>query len=393
MCSLITLALVAVLTPQSPQAGGYELVDAFPAQAKFNKPLLLEHHESDPGRYYVVEQDGMVFRIPSDGAASERDVFLDWTERAYHGANWEEGLLGLAFDPDYTNNRFVYIYYSEKVEERKRRSVISRLSVARSDDGPPRVDPASELVLMHIPQPFGNHNGGTILFGPDGMLYVALGDGGKANDPFGNGQNLETLLGSILRIDVRGATAAQRYRVPDDNPFAAMDGGARGEIWAWGMRNPWRITFDRKTGDLWCGDVGQNRWEEVHRVVRGGNHGWNFVEGTHDFNLRKQGGEKPADLIAPVVEYSRKFGISITGGYVYRGTQLPELDGYFIYGDFMSCRLWGVREDRKGGEPDVTELGKGPRGQLASFAAEPDGELLALFFNPGRIYRLVHKEQ
>jgi glucose/arabinose dehydrogenase len=221
------------------------------------------------------------------------------------------------------------------------------------------------------------------------MMYVALGDGGAAADPHGNGQNLETLLGKILRIDVRGATAARPYRVPADNPFAGRGEGVRGEIWAYGLRNPWRIAFDRENGDLWCGDVGQDRIEEVDRIVRGGNYGWNLMEGDEVFGGAELTAEQRADLVAPIATYPRREGASVTGGHVYRGEALPELRGRYLYADFVSGNVWGVREDRDGGKHDVLKLAAaGPQVQIASFAELPDGEVWLLGFD-GRVHRLA----
>lgn len=386
MISALAVALVT-LSPQETDkpAAAYELVNAFPAQEKFDKPLLLEHHPSDPDVYYVVEQDGMIYRVPRDGSRGERSVFLDWTDRA-HTANWEEGLLGLAFGPSHAETGDVYIYYSQLVGVKRRQSVISRLETTREDA--PRAHEDSEFVVMTVPQPYGNHNGGTIVFGPDKMLYVVLGDGGAANDPRDNGQNLQTLLGSVLRIDVRHSNADEPYRIPEDNPFVGRQ-DARGEIWAYGLRNLWRISFDRDTGDLWGADVGQNRWEEVDRIVKGGNYGWNLMEGTHEFTPLEVDAELPDDLIAPVAEYAHEVGLSVTGGYVYRGTSMPELVGRYVYGDFVTGRVWAVREGEDGAEADVMELCKAPA-TIAAFGQEPDGELLLLSFD-GKIYRLTRK--
>jgi glucose/arabinose dehydrogenase len=389
---IATLGLVAVLALPAPQEPSpprtYELVPAFPGQAKFDQPLYIDHDAADPDGLYVVEQGGTIHRIPRDPASGERVTFLDWTERVITD-NWEEGLLGFAFDPDFAANGFVYIDYSQGLPKRHRQSVIARLHV---DPETGRAEPESELVLLTVPQPYGNHNGGTIVFGPDGMLYIALGDGGLRYDPHDNAQNPSTLLGAVLRIDVRGATAEQPYRVPEDNPFVGRADGdaiARGEIWAYGLRNPWRIAFDRETGDLWCGDVGQNTWEEVDRIVRGGNYGWNHREGFHVFEERAAAAPEPDGLIPPVVEYGRDQGGSVTGGYVYRGGELPELTGRYVYGDFISGRVWAVREDRENGRHEVAELCRAPAA-LASFGELPDGELLVLCYD-GVIYRLRAK--
>ena len=390
----LSILLVTFVAPQvcsqTEEIPRLELTEAFPAQGKFKLPLRVGHHSTDPDVYYVVEQDGVISRIPRDGGVKGREIFLDWRKRCLR-KNWEEGLLGLAFDPDYADNEFIYIYYSEKVVAEKgagairRRSVIARLKKIDGFAGP-TVGIESELVILTVPQPFGNHNGGAILFGPDGMLYIALGDGGKANDPHGNGQNRETLLGSILRIDVRGASVARPYRIPPDNPFVGEEGGVRHEIWAWGLRNPWGISFDRETGDLWCGDVGQVLLEEVDRIVKGGNYGWNFREGTQSFELGHRWPQEPEGMIEPVVVYPREKGISITGGHVYRGSRIPELQGRYIYSDFGSGRIWAVKEDRKGGAAEVWELAHTGK-QITNFAELPDGELLVLCYD-GMIYSL-----
>jgi glucose/arabinose dehydrogenase len=374
--------------------------DAFPAQAGFDRPLYAAFHASDPAHAYVVTQPGRVFAVPRDAAAKERRTFLDLSGKVFLD-NWEEGLLGFAFDPGYADNGFVWACWSEKVPVRaevmangkrhrsNRQSVIARYATRAADGGAREADAASELRVLEVFQPYGNHNGGTIEFGPDGMLYVALGDGGAANDPFGAGQSKATLLGKVLRIDVRGASAEKPYAIPADNPFVGED-GARGEIWCWGLRNPWRITFDRANGELWCGDVGQNRIEEVDRLEKGGNYGWNALEGSEVFTLR-QGREVPAGAVPPIAEYPRSEGQSITGGYVYRGQRIAGLAGKYVYGDFQSLRMWAVAADaRGGGAAPVVALANAPL-QPSSFAEEPDGELLLCGFDGrrGRVFRLV----
>ena len=395
--SLITLLPVSLAAQDDGQSVPViEAQQVYAAQEKFDRPLLVEFHESDPGYAYVVVQPGQIFRVAREGDSGARDVFLDLDGKAYVGDNWEEGLLGFAFDPDYANNGQVFVCYSEKTDMRTgemgkgkkakstRQSVISRFDTKVGEDGVRVVDLGSELRVMTIFQPFGNHNGGTIVFGPDGMLYIAVGDGGAQRDPFKNSQDKSSLLGKVLRIDVRNATGDKPYAIPADNPFVGEE-GARGEVWCYGLRNPWRIAFDRKTGDLWCGDVGQFRIEEVDRLVKGGNYGWNYMEGTEVF--RKRAKTRPKDMIPPVAEYGRKDGVSVTGGFVYRGKAIPELDGCYIYGDFSTFRIWAVHEDRENGNHEVIEICRAP-GQLSSFAQEPDGELLVTCFN-GKVYRLV----
>ena len=385
----------APLCAQDDDGPMVEALQVYSEQEKFDRPLFVEFHPTDPGHAYVVVQPGQIFRVPRNDRSEERDVFLDLGDKVYVGDNWEEGLLGFAFDPDYANNGHVFAYYSEKTEKTKgdmgsgkmakstRRSVVARFDTIKGENGKLVADPATELRILEIFQPFGNHNGGTTIFGPDGMLYIALGDGGAARDPFKNGQDKGTLLGTVLRIDVREASEAEPYKIPADNPFVGEE-GTREEIWCYGLRNPWRISFDRETGDLWCGDVGQNRIEEVDRLVKGGNYGWNLMEGDEVFRRRAK---LPDDLIPPVATYDHKQGLSVTGGFVYRGTAMPDLQGYYIYGDFATFRLWAVKEDREGGEHDVIEIGRAP-GQLSSFAEEPDGELLITCFD-GNVYRLT----
>ncbi|MFM1872470.1 MAG: Soluble aldose sugar dehydrogenase YliI precursor, partial [Planctomycetota bacterium] len=337
-----------------PAGPAIEFAPAFPAQEPFDRPLFVAFTDTDPEHAYVVTQPGWVFAIPRDGSKATRRTFLDVSKKVLT-ENWEEGLLGFQFDPEFAKNGFVYVCWSERIEKRSetmgngkpaqsnRQSVISRFGTTNSPEGR-IVDMASELRLLEVYQPFGNHNGGTIVFGPDGMLYLALGDGGAANDPFGNAQVLTNLLGKVSRIDVRGASKEAPYKIPADNPFVGKD-GARGEIWCYGLRNPWRIAFDRQTGDLWCGDVGQNRIEEVDRLVRGANYGWNVMEADEVFKLRKETTPAPAGMVAPVAQYGHDQGLSITGGHVYRGSKIPGLQGWFVYGDFMTLRMWACKED------------------------------------------------
>ena len=367
LAAALALVLIATLagTKNSPNAAlpVLELERVFPALT-FERPVLLTHAGDGSGLVYVVEQHGVIHRIIPT-APDRTDVFLDISARVSRRGN-EEGLLGLAFDPS-ENGRF-YVYYSAASP---RRSVLSRFETGRGGVG----DPASESVLLEVPQPYSNHNGGMIEFGPDGMLYVALGDGGSAGDPRRHGQNLGTLLGTILRIDVTSGGGAP-YAIPTDNPFVGRN-DARSEIWAYGLRNAWRFSFDRETGDLWTGDVGQNALEEVDIVRRGGNYGWNEMEGSRCFRPACD----PDAFEPPVVEYGRDMGCSITGGYVYRGQRLPELWGVYLYADFCSGRIWGLRYD---GER-VTEQAQLARAefQIPSFGEDEAGEVYVLGFDGG----------
>lgn len=315
----------------------------------FERPIVITHANDGSDRVFVAEQDGIVKVFPNDPEVEEADVFLDIDERCRYRDNQnEEGLLGFAFHPDFKTNGQVFAYYTTASEDHT--SVISRFTVSK--DNKNVADPESEEVIMKIAQPFWNHNGGTIVFGPDGFLYIGLGDGGSANDPSGNGQNLTTLLGSIMRIDVDNTQEGLKYAIPEDNPFInktipARKGKklkARPEIYAYGIRNVWRMAFDRETGTLWAADVGQNLWEEINIIAKGGNYGWNIREATHWF--RPDGRDTSMEnLIDPVWEYHHDIGKSITGGSVYRGSQVPALAGKYVYGDYVTGLLWALEHD------------------------------------------------
>ncbi|MEX2228030.1 MAG: PQQ-dependent sugar dehydrogenase [Dehalococcoidia bacterium] len=321
---------------------------------------------------YVVEQDGVVLGFH----AGAEQTLLDLRSRVSRDGN-EEGLLSFALDPEFTENGHVWLYYSVAGGERRTR--LARFSADLTAGGV--IDPASELVVLEQPQPYANHNGGAIRFGPDGMLYLGLGDGGSGGDPQGNGQNLETLLGSMIRIDVRNATANAPYAVPGDNPFVD-EGSARPEIWAYGLRNPWRMAFDPQSGELWLADVGQNAWEEVDVIERGGNYGWNRTEGLECF--RPPSGCDQAGLVPPVAVYSHDAGCSVSGGFVYRGEAVPALRGHYVYGDYCSGALWAIDVSERG-EP--ISLGS-VDGQIASFGLDAAGELYVLVFG-GAILQIV----
>ena len=352
---------------------------AFPG-LDFRRLTNLVQPNDGRDRLFVTEQAGIVHVFPNQQQAAESTVFLDLTDRVNEGHN-EEGLLGLAFDPQFNDSGYFYVYYSAS---QPRRSVLSRFSVR--DDDPNVANRKSELIIMEIPQPAGNHNGGQLAFGPDGYLYVGLGDGGRGGDPFGNGQNTATLLGSILRIDVGGASEEERYRIPPDNPFVG-DAEARPEIWAYGLRNPWRFSFDAKTGQMYVGDVGQNSWEEVDLVDKGLNFGWNVMEGDHCFSPMRDCDR--AGLQLPLAEYSSAQGCSVIGGFVYRGDGLPALAGAYVYGDFCSGKIWGLRYDAGSVSEQKLLADSGLR--ITSFGVDLAGNIYILSRNSG-IYRLVPKD-
>lgn len=315
-----------------------EAVRAFP-NLRIRRPIVFTNAGDGTDRVFVAEQQGVIRVFPNDSNVDETAVFLDIEEQVvYKEKENEEGFLGMAFHPKYKENGEFFVYYT--TTDAPHTSVISRFRVSQND--PNQADPSSEEELLRVPQPFWNHNGGTLVFGPDGYLYIALGDGGNANDPDGNGQNLGTLLGSLLRIDVDHQEQGRKYAIPKDNPFVGVE-GARGEIWAYGLRNVWRMSFDRQTGTMWAGDVGQNLWEEIDIIVRGGNYGWNLREGFHPFG--PAGVEARDDLIEPVWEYNHSVGKSITGGNVYRGSQAPALNGMYLYADYVTNMIWALDYD------------------------------------------------
>lgn len=346
-----------------------------PVAAGFRQPVFATHAGDGSGRIFVLEKAGRVVALAADG--SNPQTFLDISDRVGSSSS-EQGLLGLAFAPDFTASGRLYVYYTDKNGD----TVVARYA-ANADHS--AADPASETILLAAPQPAANHNGGMVAFGPDGYLYAGLGDGGAANDRFGNGQNLGTVLGTVIRIDVSGDGAV----APADNPFVEQ-AGARPEIWAYGLRNPWRFSFDRLTGELWIADVGQNQWEEVNVQPAGSaggeNYGWPIMEGTHCFQADtcQQDG-----LTLPVAEYSHALGCSVTGGYVYRGAAQPALQGIYFYGDYCSGRIWGlVQVD--GQWQNVELLSSGV--QISSFGETEDGEVLVIDYN-GNLARLVNESK
>ncbi|MFO0967148.1 MAG: PQQ-dependent sugar dehydrogenase [Gemmataceae bacterium] len=313
------------------------------------RPILLTHAGDGSNRVFVPTQHGVIHVFPNDQKATKTKVFLDIQKQVqYQDKENEEGFLGLAFHPKYKENGEFFVFYTTRKAKHPHTNILSRFRVSKDD--PDRADPASEEELLRLERPFWNHDGGTITFGPDGFLYIALGDGGAANDPLNNGQNLKQLLGHILRIDVERKEDLRNYAIPKDNPFAGKK-DVRPEIWAYGLRNVWRMAFDKKTGKLWAADVGQNLFEEINIVTKGGNYGWKIREGLHPFTA--EGSSPRKDLIEPIWEYHHDIGKSITGGMVYRGKMFPELDGMYLYADYISNAIWALRYDEKKGR--VTE--------------------------------------
>jgi len=367
-----------------PEVPGIRLERVLPA-LPLVRPIQTLQRPGDPKNLYIVEQPGRILIAdPSDASTKEAKVFLDIREQVNDQGN-EEGLLSVAFHPQWPEKRELYCYYTAA---KPRRSMLTRFTVAA--DGM-SADPASEEVILTATQPYPNHNGGTALFGPDGFLYLSLGDGGAANDPHHYAQNMNTFLGKVLRIDVnKKDNNGAPYAVPADNPFVGKE-GAKPEIWASGTRNIWRMSFDRKTGQLWAGDVGQNIWEEIDIIEKGGNYGWNAREGFHDF----AGGKGTPPFVEPIVEYHHREGVSVTGGVVYRGAAIPNLDGVYVYADFQYGTVWGIR--MIDGVPTKPAVITRARGELiSSIDAMLDGTMMFSTFNngqergnPGSIWRAV----
>ena len=344
-------------------------------------PVFVTEAGDGSSRLFVVQQSGQIM-VARDGAVLG-EPFLDISDRTSlprsGNAYGERGLLGLAFHPQFVQNGFFYVNYTDRNGDTN----ISRFQVR--PDNPDQADPGSEKRLLFVAQPYPNHNGGMLEFGPDGFLYIGLGDGGSGGDPHGNGQSNETLLGKILRIDVDGGDP---YGIPADNPFA--NGGGLPEIWANGLRNPWRFAFDRLTHDLYIADVGQNQWEEVDFLPAGSpggaNFGWNYYEATHPYE-----GQPPSDkvFVQPVAEYSHGPSCSITGGYVYRGMNLPAWQGVYLYGDYCSGLVWGLLRGPDGAWQNELLFQTGM--SITSFGLDEAGELYLTDYNTGAIYRLAQK--
>jgi glucose/arabinose dehydrogenase len=329
----VCAALIALIV-MTGDALSQEFVDAFP-NLSFSQALFLATSGDGSDRLFVVEQTGGIRVFQNDPATASSALFLDLSGRI-SSSSGEQGLLGLAFHPDYAQNGFFYVDYTAP---NPLRTVVARYTVMAND--PNRADPASEFTIIEIPQPYTNHNGGMLAFGPDGYLYIGMGDGGSGGDPDNYAQDTTQLLGKILRIDVNDTTVTTHYVIPPDNPYAQDPGSARKEIWALGFRNPWRFSFDGANGMLWVGDVGENTREEIDIVEKGKNYGWRIMEGTicHD----PPSGCDQTGLELPIKDYSHLVGDAVVGGYVYHGLRRPGYAGAYIYGDYGSHRIWLLR--------------------------------------------------
>jgi glucose/arabinose dehydrogenase len=349
------------------------------------RPILLTHAGDSSNRIFVALQEGKIHVFPNDDGATQTKIFLDLSKRVrYYDKENEEGLLGMAFHPKFKQNGEFFVFYTDS--KTRLNNIVSRFRVSKSD--PDRADPDSEEEIVRFVKPFWNHDGGTIAFGPDGYLYITHGDGGAANDPHGNGQNLKTLLGKVLRLDIDRKENGKNYAIPKDNPFVGKKDAAP-EIWAYGLRNVWRMAFDRKTGALWAGDVGQNLYEEIDILKTGGNYGWNLRESLHPFGAK--GVDVRPDLIEPLWEYHHDIGKSITGGLVYRGKKVPELEGAYLYSDYVSSRTWALWYDSSKGRVVANREVKGAGIPIVSFGEDEMGEAYQMVHIPSvrAIYRFV----
>ena len=370
---LLSFACSADQQQQSTDSS-FEIVEAFPSLA-FDRPVDLQSAGDKNNRLFVVEQPGRIRVFDNSPDAGQSQVFLDIQSRV-RTQHPEEGLLGLAFHPRFADNGLFFVYYSVSSPRRTR---LSRFAI--DTDDPTTADPSSEQVILEIEQPYGNHNGGQIAFGPDGYLYIGTGDGGAANDPHDAGQDLGTLLGKILRIDIEGDAP---YTSPLDNPFAGGSDEHRSEIYAYGLRNPWRFSFDTATGRLWVGDVGQNAFEEIDIVAKGGNYGWRTMEASICRPPTQGCGQEGLEL--PVWEYRhRGGGRSVTGGFVYRGAKLPDLVGAYVYADFVTGEVW--RLDYNGEDRATNTLIEDTSLFVSSFGVDDQDELYICDYR-GKIYTL-----
>jgi glucose/arabinose dehydrogenase len=412
---LLLFCIAAPLPAGAQPLPAIRLQPVFPKLTE-ERPVWMSEAPDGSGRLFVVYQIGKILIVKkgSDGGDAKEFLNIEARDPKAGGEN-ECGLLSIAFHPGFATNHLFYVYYNQRNPRDQHsqpqnypiRSVISEFAISAND--PDQADLKSERIVLEVPQPFGNHKGGELAFGPDGYLYLGLGDGGAGDDPFGSGQNTATLLAKMLRIDVnsRATAGGDRnrrqlpYGIPSDNPFVRepdMGGnGARKEIYAYGLRNPWRFSFDRATGALWCGDVGQDLWEEVDLIVKGGNYGWSVREGAHHFKPGPEG----AKYIEPVMEYPHQswqqkdalypdhsLGLCIIGGYVYHGKASPALEGIYIYGDYNLGTFWGMRYDSAAQKVTAHATLLQQPDNIDSFAEDADGEIYALM-QDGKILKIT----
>ena len=371
---LLTVLLQTAVSPPQSTTPIIHTSNAFP-NLRFAAPVDIANAED--GRLFIVERDGIIRVVANDPTSTSAPIFLDISDRVSAGG--ETGLLGLAFHPNYAQNGFFYVNYTHDQDG----TLVTRIARYQVSGNPNVADPNSEFIVLTVAQPFRNHNAGDLAFGPDGYLYVPLGDGGSGGDPDNRAQNLDDLLGKILRLDVDNVSPGKNYAIPANNPFVGRAG--LDEIWAYGLRNPWRISFDRQTADLYIADVGQNGWEEVDFQPAdspgGENYGWRLKEGTHCYNPGSNC--DPGGLTEPIHEYGHENGrCSITGGFVYRGQQYPTLQGWYLFADYCTGELFGLAPGSHQPTPFVNT-----DSSITTFGEDSSGELLFATIG-GSIYRI-----
>ena len=367
-----TTPTTVVVTP--PTTVSYQAVEAF-SKLSFNSPVDFTHANDGTSRLFVVEQRGVIQVFENNANTETKSVFFDIVSRVASGG--EMGLLGIAFHPDFKSNGFFFVNYTRNSP--RRQTVIARFKANGQT-----ADPNSETILITFDQPYTNHNGGQLAFGADGYLYIATGDGGSGGDPQNYAQNRASLLGKMLRIDVN-ATTKGNYGIPKDNPYVGNTQGFSEEIYAYGLRNPWRFSFDSVTKDLWTGDVGQNKVEEIDVITKGGNYGWKVKEGNSCYS----GDCSRTDLIAPVWEYQQGGdGRSVTGGIVYRGKKFTDLVGKYFCGDYVSGKIWALTYDGKAVTKSdvITSVST-----VSAFGQDANGEIYMLNLGNGKVYTLAKK--
>ncbi|GAB3998818.1 PQQ-dependent sugar dehydrogenase [Spirosoma daeguense] len=374
--TFISLGLISSTNRRPYDGAAWQLENAFP-KLTFNRPVELTFAYDGSNRLFVLEQEGLIRVFDNKPNAQTTSIYLDLKKKV--SSEGEMGLLGLAFHPDFKRNGYFYVYYTKR---NPLETVVTRYQ--SSLPALKEVNPSTETVLLRFPQPYDNHNGGKIAFGPDGYLCISTGDGGAWGDPHQNGQNRASWLGKILRIDVNKSEKGA-YGIPSDNPFANSHDGLREEIFAYGLRNPWRFSFDQKTGHIWAGDVGQNTFEEIDIIRKGGNYGWRLKEATNCYTPKKDC-DKP-DLIDPIHQYPRTDGVSITGGVVYHGSRVPALQGKYLYADFGSGKVWALTFE--GDKKVDNQLLLSGAGAISAFGEDAAGEVY-LLDHAGTIKRLLN---
>jgi len=372
---LSSIVMVFLLTSCNSAQTPLQIESAFPSLT-FQQPVDIQNAGDGSNRLFVLEQQGIISVFQNSPGTSVKNLFLDISDKVLSGG--ELGLLGLAFHPDYKNNGYFFVDYTAN---NPRRTIISRFKVNLNDKN--KADRNSELILLEISQPYSNHKGGQISFGPDGYLYISLGDGGSAGDPQNNSQNLSSFLGKILRIDVNNKNGSLNYSIPTDNPFYGNTSGYKNEIFAYGLRNVWRFSFDLTTHKLWAADVGQNAWEEIDLIEKGGNYGWRCFEGNHIYN---SSGCNNTSTINPLWEYGHNSegGYSITGGFVYRGLNVAELFGKYVYADYVSGKIWAL--ELQGSNPKNNLLFS-TSNPISTFGVDENKELYFANYATGKIYK------